>query len=54
MGKDILIQYCGPYTIQTSDAAMSSQFVDSVSVAIERNELREHECPVAQEVNKFK
>lgn len=50
MNRDITIRYCGPYTIQTSDAAISPQTVESVSVAIDRNELKEYEIPVAQEV----
>lgn len=52
MSGDITIQYCGPYTIQTSDAAISPQIVESVNIAIDRNELKEYEMPVAQEVNR--
>lgn len=50
MSGDITIQYCGPYTIQTSDATLSPQIVESVNVAIDRSELKEYEMPVAQEV----
>ena len=50
MSRDITIQYCGPYTIQTSDAALSPQIVESVSIAIDRGELKDYEMPVAQEV----
>lgn len=50
MSGDFTIQYCGPYIIQTSDAAISPQIVESVSVAIDRDELKEYEIPVAQEV----
>lgn len=51
MSRDITIQYCGPYTIQTSDAALSPQIVESVNVAIDRSELKDHESPVVQVVN---
>lgn len=50
MSGDFTIQYCGPYTIQTSDAALGPQIVESVSVAIDRSELIDHEMPIAQEV----
>ena len=50
MSGDITIQYCGPYTIQTSDAALSPQIVESVNVAIDRSELKDYEVPVTQEV----
>lgn len=50
MSGDVIIQYCGPYTIQTSDAALSPQIVESLSVAIDRNELKDYEMPVAQEI----
>lgn len=51
MSGDITIQYCGPFTIQTSDVALSPQIVESVNVAIDRSELKDFEAPVAQEVN---
>lgn len=50
MSSDITIQYCGPYTIHTSDAVLSPQIVESVSVAIDRSELKDYEMPIAQEV----
>lgn len=50
MSGDITIQYCGPFTIQTSDAALSPQIVESVSVAIDRSELKDYETPIAQEI----
>jgi len=50
MSGDITIQYCGPYTIQTSDASLSPQIVESVNVAIDRSELKDYEVPVTQEV----
>lgn len=50
MSSDITIKYCGPYTIQTSDAALRPQIVDSVSFSIDRNELKDYEMPVEQEV----
>lgn len=50
MSRDITIQYCGPYTIQTSDAALSPQIVESVSVSIDRSELKDYEMSVAQEI----
>lgn len=50
MSEDIIIQYCGPYTIQTSDAALSPQIVESLSVEIGRGELKDYEMPVAQEI----
>lgn len=50
MSRDITIQYCGPYTIQTSDATLNPQTVESVSIAIDRSELKDYEIPVAQEV----
>lgn len=51
MSGDITIQYCGPYTIQTSDASLSPQIVESVSASIDRSELKEQERPVAQNVS---
>ena len=50
MSRDITIQYCGPYTIQTSDASLSPQIVESVSVEIDRSELKDYEKPVVREV----
>ena len=50
MSRDITIQYCGPYTIQTSDASLSPQIVESVSVEIDRRELKDYEKPVVREV----
>lgn len=50
MSRDITIQYCGPYTIQTSDATLSPQIVKSVSIAINRSELKDYETPVVQEI----
>lgn len=52
MCSDITIQYCGPYTIQTSDAILSPQIVESVSVAIDRSELKDYEIPIAQEIER--
>ena len=46
MSRDITVQYCGPYTIQTSDASLSPQIVESVSVSIDRGELKDYEKPV--------
>ena len=50
MSEDCTIQYCGPYTIQTSDATLSSHLVESVSVSIDRNELKDYESPVNQDI----
>lgn len=50
MSRDFTIQYCGPYTIQTSDATLSPQIVESVSIDINRSELKDYETPVDQEV----
>ena len=52
MSGGFTIQYCGPYTIQTTDAALSPQIVESVSVTIDRSELKDCEVPVAQEVKR--
>lgn len=48
--SDVVIQYCGPYSIQTSDASMSTKSVESVSLAIERETLRDYEQPEFHEV----
>ena len=48
--NDVVIQYCGPYSIQTSDATVCTKSVESVSVAIERDTLGDYEHPVLQEV----
>ncbi len=45
-----MIQYCGPYTIMTSDATIDSQVVDSFNVDIERAELEKYECLVVQAI----
>lgn len=50
MSRDITIQYCGPYTIQTSDASLSPQIVESVSVEIDRSELKDYEKPMVREI----
>lgn len=50
MSGNITIQYCGPYSIQTSDATLSPQIVESVSVDIDRSELIDQEMPVDQEI----
>ena len=50
MSGDITIQYCGPFTIQTSDAVLSPQIVENMSVVIDRSELKDYERPVAQEI----
>ncbi len=43
MSKDVYIQYCGPYSIQTSDATRISQSIESTSFTIERAQLRDTE-----------
>lgn len=43
MSKDVYIQYCGPYLIQTSDATRISQSIESTSFTIERVQLRDTE-----------
>lgn len=50
MSGDFNIQYCGPYTIQTSDAALSPQIVENVNISIDRGEIIDHEMPVVQEI----
>lgn len=50
MSRVITIQYCGPYTIQTSDASLSPQIVESVSLSIDRSELKDYEKPVVREI----
>lgn len=50
MSRDITIQYCGPYTIQTSDASLSPQIVESVNLSIDRSELKDYEKPVVREI----
>ena len=52
MSGDITIQYCGPYIIQTSDAALCPQIVESESIVIDRSELKDCEMPITQEVKR--
>ena len=48
MSEDIIMQYLGPYTILTTDVTLSPQIVECVSIAIDRNQLKEYEIPVDQ------
>ena len=43
-----MIEYCGPYSIQTTNAVISEQIVDSKVVVVERNQLKDYENPVLQ------
>ena len=49
MSKDIIIQYCGPYSIQTSDAAIIARSIESSSFIVEREQLEELELPTMVE-----
>lgn len=49
MNSDVMIQYCGPYTIQSSEATLSPQTVESVSISIDRGELIDYEIPIPQD-----
>lgn len=49
MIKDIIIQYCGPYSIQTSDAAIVARSIDSSSIVVERERLENLERPTMVE-----
>lgn len=48
--SDVIIKYCGPFTIQTSDATINANSVESVNVAIERVILKGQERPLEVEV----
>lgn len=43
MDRDVMIQYCGPYLIQTTEAVMMGQTVDSFNIAVDRSMLSEEE-----------
>ena len=46
MDRDVMIQYCGPYLIQTTEAVMMGQTVESFNIAVDRSTLLEEENPV--------
>lgn len=46
MDMDVFIQYCGPYSIQTSDVSEVPQFIENTSIVVERGQLQENEQPV--------
>lgn len=46
MDRDVMIQYCGPYLIQTTDAIMGTQIIESTNIVVERSMLPEVEEPV--------
>ena len=48
MDMDVLIQYCGPYSIQTSDAPKIQQSIENISIVVERGQLQEIEHSVVQ------
>lgn len=54
MNSDVMIQYCGPYTIQSSEATISPQTVESISISIDRGELKDYEMPIFQDVQQVK
>ncbi len=54
MNSDVMIQYSGPYTIQSSDATISPQTVESVCISIDRGELKDYEIPISQDVQHVK
>lgn len=43
MNRDILIHYCGPYSIQTTDVTISSPAIENTNIFVERGQLREEE-----------
>lgn len=43
MDRTYMIQYCGPYSIKTSDATIVTQSVESINMFIERAQLLELE-----------
>lgn len=43
MDKTTFIQYCGPYSIQTSDATIIVQPVESLSIFVDRAQLESNE-----------
>lgn len=49
MSKDVIIQYCGPYSIQTSDAAIFARSIESSSIVVEREQLENLERPTLVE-----
>lgn len=49
MDKEFLMEYCGPYSIQTSSAVISEQIIDSETLIVEREQLRDMEQPVVQD-----
>ncbi len=50
MNKDVFVQYCGPYSIQTSNVSKIQQSIENISVVVERSQLQEKEHPVVQNV----
>lgn len=53
MDNNVLIQYCGPYSIQTSDAPKIQQFIENTNIVVERGQLQEIERSVTQNVIHF-
>jgi len=54
MNSDVIMQYSGPYTIQSSGATLSPQTVESVSISIDRVELKDYEMPISQDTAQVK
>jgi hypothetical protein len=50
MDREVIIQYCGPYLIQTTDAIMEMQAVESTHIIVERGLFPEVELPVSGEM----
>lgn len=50
MDKEVMMEYCGPYSIQTTSAVISEQIIDSEIVVIGREQLRSMEQPVIQDI----
>ena len=44
----MFIQYCGPYSIQTSDVSNIQQLIENISIVVERRQLQEKEQLVVQ------
>lgn len=51
MGRDVIMQYFGPFSIQTSDAATLASRVVSESYTIERGQIEEYEQRIVQEIS---
>ena len=49
MSEDVIVQYTGPYTIQSSDSANIPPIAESESISIDRNTIRKNEYFVVQD-----